>query len=279
MKLTTLLCPQSNETFDTYLLSISAATYCFWMQSTRSSNYSEGIFVNQGELNEMAAVYTATQAGLMESQKVQKRARAHIETTHPELTAENPQIINYSAKHRDDSVFFDVSVESDDPQYAQLYLQACMDEFLKYRKEIRNNTIDQALSADKATLSESEAEYRNMEDEMMHFLSSNNIASIKGQAKDAIEFRMELNRQKNRGEGDMDDLDKSIKEWELKSLEYNRILEQNGRLAAQLRSKNKRYNKALENSARAQKYYPSVDFFGGLMVISQSASVAVKKEP
>ena len=92
------------------------------------------------DMYQAIAYFFGTQAAIMDSKHVQERAHAHLKATHAKLLAENPRIITYEASHIRDTAFFDLIVESDNPKYAQLYLQACMDEYLKLRKELQINS-------------------------------------------------------------------------------------------------------------------------------------------
>jgi len=109
----------------------------------------------------------------MDSSQVQQRARKYLESTRPELVAQNPKIINYSVIHRNDKSFWDLYVESDNPLYAQLYLQACMDEYLKVRSEVQESTTETTLIAIAADISRFEIEIKNKEGEIDNFLTAN----------------------------------------------------------------------------------------------------------
>jgi len=78
--------------------------------------------------------YIIGQIDRMQSEVIRERAQTHLEKTHPELTEENPSLISYAIDHRSESIFFDLYVESDNSEYAQLYLQAWMDECIKLRE-------------------------------------------------------------------------------------------------------------------------------------------------
>jgi len=77
---------------------------------------------------ELRNIYNATQLEIMNSPQVQRRALLHLESSNPELIAQNPVILNYGALYRADKSIYDLFVVSDSPEYAQLYLQACMEE-------------------------------------------------------------------------------------------------------------------------------------------------------
>ena len=137
-----------------------------------------------------------TQVGIMESPQIQMRARDYLKVTYPEFMAESARTLNYKVINRPDTWVFDLIVESDNPQYAQVYLQACMDEYLKFKKEsLTSSTTMTAVTAD---LSKFEAGIRNKEDEIENFLSSNNNGLDKSRQAQLSRITSELARLKER---------------------------------------------------------------------------------
>ena len=189
------------------MLPFMAASFSYFAHQTATTPItylSYGKMVLTGRLHlkdsnvyqEAFANFFGTQAGIMESQQVKDRARKHLEATQPELLVQNPQALKYKVAHRLDTSFFDLIVESDHPQYAQAYLQSCMNEYLKLRREVQTSTTDTTLSAITADLTKITRAIRTGEDGLEEFLASNSMVFIEDQAKHTVETLLKFNEQK-----------------------------------------------------------------------------------
>jgi len=130
----------------------------------------------------------------MESQDVQKRAHEHLDTTHPELVAKNPTILQYAVTYSPEILIFDLIVESDNPEYSQLFLQACMDEYIKWRREVHARTVDTTLVAIEADISGRKSEIKKKEDEIKNFLAGNKKDLSKSKQAELARITSKLER-------------------------------------------------------------------------------------
>jgi len=113
------------------LLIAHAATSLFLSATT--SYISEGILVLSGgsgkALSHADIQFAKAQTEIMTSASVRNNGLERIKNEHPELLSK--KISNFTAYLKDDWALFFLTVESDDPLYAQMYLKACIEEFLK----------------------------------------------------------------------------------------------------------------------------------------------------
>ena len=203
---------------------------------------------------EALANFFIQQVGIMKGDKIQNRARAHLEATRPELIAKNPRLINYFVSHRKETSFFDLYVQSDNPEYAQFFLQACMDEYLKLRREAQAKTVEITIAAINDELTKLEDEMTSIEDEIETFLTENNMFLIREQLKPTSQISEE------------------------KSALFNSKLSEHNRLVAKLDRIKERYRHTMSNFSTvnsSQGFSEHIE----LMKISKAASPGVKLEP
>lgn len=92
---------------------------------------------------EEAALFYGTQIELMQSQNTQNRAHARVQAQHPDL---KPVRVRLSVTRAPLASIFILSAIGPDPTYPRLFLEAVMEEFLQYKREVRTETSDTTLA-------------------------------------------------------------------------------------------------------------------------------------
>ncbi len=148
---------------------------------TESATYSEE-FVN----------FFGTQLELMQSGEVQKRAEARVRALHPELT---PELIKLEAGQLPRTSIFIMRTVGQEPRYTQAYLDACMDEYIATKKEMRSQKSDSTTAAIQDELVRLEKELQQRDDEMHDFQRKNNLGFLREEGNSAGLYLAQLNRQ------------------------------------------------------------------------------------
>ena len=173
-----------------------AAGIAFWRYQP-SAYYSAAKMWLPGQLrvNDLAQYvedlqnFSGTQLEIMRSDELDKRAMKRIErmlqtnTTlkvnlhdkkaHPVLTAS--QIPK--------TVMFELEVTSPDPNLAQAYLNALMDEFLLYKKEVFAETSGDVVASVSEQVSKQEKALKAEQEKLNRFKSENNLAQLEEESK------------------------------------------------------------------------------------------------
>ena len=136
----------------------------------------------QIRLGDSAAVYSeelvnffGTQIELMTSAEVQKRAHARVRSLHPDLETEKVEL---SVGQLPKASIFMMRAVGKTPAYVQAYLDACMDEYVTTKKEMRRERNDTTAVVIQDTLVKLEKDMKNDEDEMHEFQKVNAIGFL-----------------------------------------------------------------------------------------------------
>ena len=119
--------------------------------------------------------FYGTQSELMQSQKVRQRAAAIVETMHPELQA---CAVSLSVSQQPGTSFFVLQAIGDKADYTQAYLDGCMGEYIKIRRELKSDTSDTAQTSITDQLMKLDKEVENGQEQLLAFQKSNNVAFI-----------------------------------------------------------------------------------------------------
>src|SRR5712671_1149100 len=85
--------------------------------------------------------FMGTQQALMQSSTVRKRARDRVAAAKPDL----PTTVTLKVVQIPKTTIFVLQATGEDPEYAQAFLQALMEEFVLYKSEMRAKTSGQTL--------------------------------------------------------------------------------------------------------------------------------------
>jgi capsular exopolysaccharide synthesis family protein len=145
-----------------------------------------------GAYNEEAVNFFGTQIILMQSAVIQKRAKTRVQSLHPDLPDEMVKLIVGQIPK---ASIFQLEVLGKSPAYAQAYLDACMDEYIAFKKELRANTREEAIVALQDQLVRLEKDMQKDEEEMHEFQRQNNIGFLREDGNSAANYLQQLNRQ------------------------------------------------------------------------------------
>jgi polysaccharide biosynthesis transport protein len=136
--------------------------------------------------------FLTTQVALMRSSTVLNRAVERVRSLKPDLKQcpVQPQF-NVIPK----TTMFDLRVVGEEPEYTAAYLQACMEEYINLKKEMRGTASESTLSGIMAELSRLEKDLRRGEDELLAFQSSNSVVFLQEQGNSAASYLSKLTSQ------------------------------------------------------------------------------------
>ncbi len=145
------------------------------------------------------AVYTeelsnflGTQVALMKSGTVMNRATERVRALKPNLPAV-PVILAISVSPK--TTIFNFQVVGPEPEYARAYLDACMEEYTKLKKEMRTSTSETTLAGITEQLVGLTRELTKNEEELINFQASNSVVYLQGQGSSADSYLVKLTRE------------------------------------------------------------------------------------
>ena len=135
--------------------------------------------------------FLGTQVTLMKSDKVQQRAAERIRALKPELAA-TPVLLHIVVPPK--TTVFSLKAVGSNAEYTRAYLEACMEEYINLKKELRQSSSDTTLAGIQEELIRAEKELRRGEEELLRFQSSNSVVLIQEQGGSAANYLVTLNR-------------------------------------------------------------------------------------
>lgn len=122
--------------------------------------------------------FFGTQISLMLSDRVQKQARERVLMLHPELSKSWTRL---SVSQRPQASIFQLRAEGGEPQFVQAFLDAVMEEYQNFRREMRSETTESTLLAVTEQLYRLEEEIETQENTVVDFQKENNLVFLKEQ--------------------------------------------------------------------------------------------------
>lgn len=130
--------------------------------------------------NEEMANFIGTQAALMQSGTVLTRAQTRVSAQKPEATTQKNQVsMNVTVIPK--TTIFVLRATGEDPQYVQQFLQAAMEEYINFKKEMRAQTSDTTLAGLTEEILRLERETRKADEELSAYQSTNSIVMMEEQ--------------------------------------------------------------------------------------------------
>jgi capsular exopolysaccharide synthesis family protein len=134
--------------------------------------------------------FLGTQAALMQSGAVINRAHARVLAQKPGVPAQPVQLkVSFLPK----TTIFMLMATGADPEYTQAFLQACMEEYLNLKKEMRLKTSDTTFAGLTEEVLRLEKELRKSDEEMVQFQSTNSVVLLQDQGNSAGNYLGALN--------------------------------------------------------------------------------------
>lgn len=167
---------------------------------------SEPLYVSTGRMmvaprimTKESAVYTeeltnyfGTQVSLMQSEEIKRRAARSIEASHPDLKDFRAEL---GVQQEPKASIFILRVTSADPKYSQLFADACMGEFLEFKREMRGETSQKTVDAVAKQLTELEKAIADLDTKIFEFKQENNIIFLQEQGNYVGSYLVDLNKQ------------------------------------------------------------------------------------
>ncbi|NDD81121.1 MAG: polysaccharide biosynthesis tyrosine autokinase [Verrucomicrobia bacterium] len=167
---------------------------------------SDPLFVSTGRMmvaprimTKESAVYTeeltnyfGTQVSLMQSDEIKRRAGRSVEASHPELKGTMAEL---AVQQEPKASIFILKVTSPDPKYSQLFADACMSEFLEFKREMRGETSQKTVDAVAKQLTELEKTIADLDQRIFQFKQDNNVIFLQEQGNYVGSYLVDLNKQ------------------------------------------------------------------------------------
>jgi succinoglycan biosynthesis transport protein ExoP len=167
---------------------------------------SEPLYVSTGRmmvapriLTKESAVYTeeltnyfGTQVSLMQSEEIKRRAARAVEASHPELKDFRAEL---AVQQEPKASIFILRVTSAEPKYSQLFADACMSEFLEFKREMRGETSQRTVDAVAKQLTELEKAIAALDQKIFEFKQDNNVIFLQEQGNYVGSYLVDLNKQ------------------------------------------------------------------------------------
>ena len=132
--------------------------------------------IQQGQLySEDLQNFLGTQAALMKGNEVQQRAHDRVASQNPGLLS-SPVVLDVSVVPR--TTIFVLRASGDNPQYAKLFLQACMEEYINSKKEMAEHASSTTIAGLTDQMLRLEPQLQKCDDAMQSFLATNDAAML-----------------------------------------------------------------------------------------------------
>ena len=145
-----------------------------------------------GVYSEELSHFFGTQIQLMQSPQVQNRARDRVSALKPNL---KPVSVFLRPSRIPETAIFMLSAEGVEPEYTQAFLDACLQEYINFRREMRSQTSESTLLAITEELLRLEEEIEQGENAIVEFQKKNNIVFTKEQVSTAGSYLAKLKNQ------------------------------------------------------------------------------------
>lgn len=136
--------------------------------------------------------FLGTQAALMKSGTVLNRAFERVRTLKPELA---PVEVDLQISVLPKTTIFNLVATGAEPQYTRACLEACMEEYINLKKEMRASTSQSTLAGITEQSFALERELKKYEDDLLAFQATNSVVFLQEQGNSAGSYLVQLNRQ------------------------------------------------------------------------------------
>jgi capsular exopolysaccharide synthesis family protein len=133
-----------------------------------------------------------TQVELMKSEPIRHQAHDRIAAAHPTVVEDPPEIEVFQPRR---TSLFILRATGLDPEYLIDYLNAVMEKYLDYRREVRSTSSDEALAGLQAELLRQETNLITAENSLHTFASTNNAVVLQQEGVSAGSYLSRINLQ------------------------------------------------------------------------------------
>lgn len=135
--------------------------------------------------------FLGTQQALMKSAKVRERAAERVRALKPNLP---PVLVDLQTSVSPKTTIFNLQAVGAEPQYTQAYLDACMEEYIALKTEMRTTTSESALTRIIGQLDDLDSNLRKYEEQELAFKTNNNVVFIREQVTSIAGYLVQKNR-------------------------------------------------------------------------------------
>jgi polysaccharide biosynthesis transport protein len=129
--------------------------------------------------------FLGTQAALMQSGVVINRAHGRVTAQNPKLKMQ-PVALKVSVLPK--TTIFMLQATGGDPEYAQVFLQAVMEEYIALKKEMRTQTSDTTVAGLTEEVMRLEKELRKADEDLVAFQGTNSVVLSQDQGNSAANY-------------------------------------------------------------------------------------------
>lgn len=137
---------------------------------------------------EMANFY-GTQAQILNSGELKRRVKERVKVLHPGL---RPSAVHLTIERQKRSSVFDLESQSRDARYARVYLDALLDEYINFRREMRSRVSESTLDALTEELARSQNRLSASESLLKLFQDENNLVVLEEGRNSSATYLQEL---------------------------------------------------------------------------------------
>ncbi|HRT09799.1 MAG TPA: polysaccharide biosynthesis tyrosine autokinase [Candidatus Paceibacterota bacterium] len=141
--------------------------------------------------SEEMSSFLGTQSALMQSGAVMNRAQARVAAQHPNLT---PCLVTLRVSVVPKTTIFVLQGTGENPEYTEAFVQACMEEYIQVKREMRLQTSDTTVAGLTEEVLRLEKELRKADEELAAFQSTNSIVLLQDQGNSAANYLVALNQ-------------------------------------------------------------------------------------
>ena len=124
--------------------------------------------------------FVGTTISLLKGNLITTRAREAVRQQHPDLPRSD---VVLDVQLVPKTSIFLLTARGAYPKYTHAYLNACMEEFLKYREEMRGKNSAETMSAIREQMDNAQKQINEGRAELMSFQQQHNVASVEDEAK------------------------------------------------------------------------------------------------
>jgi uncharacterized protein involved in exopolysaccharide biosynthesis len=141
--------------------------------------------------------FLGTQVALMRSSTVQNRALERLRALKRELAPPDqpPPPVELQITVSPKTTIFNLQAVGASREFTQVYLDACMEEYINLKKEMRTSTSETTLAGITDQLVALERQLKENEEDLIQFQASNSVVFLQEQGNSAGSYLVQLNRQ------------------------------------------------------------------------------------
>ncbi len=144
------------------------------------------------------SVYTEELSNFLGTQATLMQSVAVIGRAHGRVTAQKPDVgmrpVGLKVTVLPKTTIFVLQAVGNDPDYTQAFLQACMEEYIALKRELRAQTSDTTVAGLTEEVMRLEKELRKSDEELAEFQATNSVVLSQDQGNSAANYLAALNQ-------------------------------------------------------------------------------------